>query len=40
MGWLYDLNRTGIIIAFAGVAELAAILLYFRMDRMVRRVNL
>ncbi len=31
MGWLYDLNQSGIIIAFTCAAEVVAILLYFRM---------
>ncbi|MEA4892543.1 MAG: MFS transporter [Peptococcaceae bacterium] len=37
MGWLYDRNQTGVIMYFAGAAELAALLLYFRMNRMVRQ---
>lgn len=36
MGWLYGRNQIGIIMAFAVVAELAAILLYFRMNPMVK----
>ncbi len=36
MGWLYGLNRIGIIMAFACVTEIIAILLYFRMNRMVK----
>ncbi len=36
MGWLYDLNQTGIIIAFTCVAEAIAVFLYFRMIHMVR----
>lgn len=36
MGWLYDLNQRGIIIAFTCVAEAIAVFLYFKMIRMVR----
>jgi len=36
MGWLYDLNQTGIIIAFTCVVEAIAVLLYFKMIRTVR----
>mgnify|MGYP001016892922 CR=1 FL=1 len=36
MGWLYGRNQIGMIMAFAVVAELAALLLYFRMNRMVK----
>jgi len=36
MGWLYDLNQRGIIIAFNCVAEAIAVFLYFKMIRMVR----
>jgi MFS family permease len=36
MGWLYDLNQRGIIIAFTSVAEAIAVFLYFKMIRMVR----
>ncbi|QAT60172.1 MFS transporter [Acidilutibacter cellobiosedens] len=36
MGWVYDLNQTGIIIAFTGVSEVIAVLFYFMMNRMVK----
>ncbi|HBC92709.1 MAG TPA: MFS transporter [Pelotomaculum sp.] len=36
MGWLYDLNQIGMIWAFTGATEAIAILLYFRMNRMVK----
>lgn len=36
MGWLYDLEQTGVIMAFAAVAEAVAMLLYVRMHRMVK----
>jgi len=36
MGWLYDLNQTWMIMAFSGVSEVIAVLLYFRMNRMIR----
>jgi len=36
MGWLYDLNQPGIIMAFTCVAEAVAVFLYFKMIRMVK----
>jgi MFS family permease len=36
MGWLYDMNQIGIIIAFTCVAEAIAVFLYFKMIRTVR----
>jgi len=36
MGVLYDMNMIGIIIAFTCVAELIAIILYFKMNNMVK----
>jgi len=36
MGWLYDLNQTGMIMAFICVAEAIAVFLYFKMIHMVR----
>jgi MFS family permease len=36
MGWLYDRNQTGMIMAFACLAETIALFLYFRMVREVR----
>ncbi|MDD2234116.1 MAG: MFS transporter [Desulfitobacteriaceae bacterium] len=36
MGLLYDLNQTGLIIAFTCVAELIAIILYIKMNHMVK----
>jgi len=36
MGWLYDLNQTGIIIAFTCVVEAIAVFLYIKMIRTVR----
>ena len=36
MGWLYDLHRTGTIMAFTCVAEAIAVFLYFKMIQMVR----
>ena len=36
MGWLYDLNQTGMIMAFTFVAEAIAVFLYFKMIHMVR----
>ncbi|HWR23517.1 MAG TPA: MFS transporter [Feifaniaceae bacterium] len=36
MGWLYDLDKTWMIMGFTVLAEAAAILLYFRMNRMVK----
>ena len=36
MGWLYDLNKAGIIIALTCVAEAISIFLYFKMIRMIR----
>lgn len=36
MGWVYDLNQTGIIITFTGVSEVIAVLFYFMMNRMVK----
>jgi len=36
MGWLYDLNQPGIIMAFTCVAEAIAVFLYFKMIRTVR----
>ncbi len=36
MGLLYDLNQTGIIIAFTCVAEAIAVFLYIKMIRIVR----
>jgi MFS family permease len=36
MGWLYDLNQIGIIMAFTGVAEVIALALYFKMNTMVK----
>ena len=36
MGWLYDMNQTGMIMAFTSLVEVIAILLYFRMNRLVR----
>lgn len=36
MGWLYDLNQIGMIMAFTCVAEAIAILLFFRMNHMVK----
>ena len=36
MGWLYDLNQIGMIMAFTVASEAIAVLLYFRMSRMVR----
>ncbi len=35
MGWLYDMNQTGIIIAFTCVAEAIAVFLYFKMTHTV-----
>lgn len=36
MGLLYDMNQTGLIIAFTCVAELIAIILYIKMNHMVK----
>ena len=36
MGLLYDMNKIGIIIAFTCIVELLAIILYFKMDKMIR----
>lgn len=36
MGWVYDLNQTGIIVTFTGVSEVIAVLFYFMMNRMVK----
>jgi MFS family permease len=36
MGWLYDLNNIRIIIAFTCITQVVAILLYLKMNRMVR----
>ena len=36
MGWLYDMNQTGMIMAFTSLVEVIAILLYFKMSRIVR----
>ncbi len=36
MGWLYDLNQTGIIIAFTCVVEAIAIFIYFKMIKIVK----
>ncbi|MDD3212360.1 MAG: MFS transporter [Eubacteriales bacterium] len=36
MGWLYDLNQPGIIIAFTCVAEVIAVFLYFKMVHTVK----
>lgn len=36
MGLLYDMNQTGLIIAFTCVAELIAIILYINMNHMVK----
>lgn len=36
MGWLYDLNHIGIIVVFTCVTEVIAILLYLKMNHMVR----
>lgn len=36
MGWLYDLDRRGIILAFTCVAEAIAVFLYFKMIRMIK----
>lgn len=36
MGWLYDLNQMVIIIGFTCVAEVISILIYFKMNRMVK----
>lgn len=38
MGWLYDLNQIGMIIALTFVAEVIALILYFRMNAMVKSV--
>jgi MFS family permease len=37
MGWLYDMRQTGYIIAFTCVAEAAAVFLYIKMVRVVKR---
>ena len=39
MGWLYDLNRIGIIIVFTCATQVIALLLYLKMNRMVRVSN-
>ena len=36
MGWLYDLNRIGMIMAFTCAAEAVAVFLYFKMIHTVR----
>lgn len=36
MGWLYDLNQIGIIMAFTVIAEVIALALYFKMNAMVK----
>lgn len=36
MGWLYDLDQAGLIVAFVGAAEIIALLIYVGMRRMVR----
>ncbi len=36
MGWLYDLNQIGLIMAFTGIAEVIALALYFKMNAMVK----
>ena len=36
MGWLYDMNKTGVIMAFTGVSEVIAVILYIKMIRTVR----
>ena len=36
MGLLYDMNQTGLIIAFTCVAELIAIILYIKMNHKVK----
>lgn len=36
MGWLYDRNQTGMIMAFTCVAEVIAVFLYFKMIHIVR----
>ena len=36
MGLLYDLKQMGMIMVFAGAAEIIAILFYFRMNGMVK----
>ena len=38
MGWLYDLNQIGMMIALTCVAEAIALILYFRMNAMVKSV--
>lgn len=38
MGWLYDLNQIGMIIALTFVAEVIALILYFRMNAIVKSV--
>jgi len=39
MGWLYDLNRTGIIMVFTGISGMIALVLYFKMNAMVKSGN-
>ena len=36
MGWLYDRNQIGVILAFTCATEAVAVLLYFRMNRLVK----
>ncbi|HBN82113.1 MAG TPA: MFS transporter, partial [Ruminococcaceae bacterium] len=36
MGWLYGRNQIGAILAFTCATEAVAILLYFRMNRLVK----
>lgn len=38
MGWLYDLNQIGMMIALTCVAEAIALILYFRMNAIVKSV--
>ena len=37
MGLLYDMNMIGIIIAFTCITELIAIILYSKMNNMVKQ---
>lgn len=39
MGWLYDLDKIWIIMVFTFTAEMIALLLYFRMNRIVRNIS-